>query len=65
MFRRDFDPRKATTTIEVPNCLRTVAFHPSDPLVIVGGTMNGQIYLWNLNLEDPQVAVSDIDEYYH
>lgn len=66
IFRRDFNPRKATTTIEVSNCLTQVAFHPSDPVIIAGGTMNGEIYLWNVsNVEEPQIAVSQIDEYFH
>jgi WD40 repeat protein len=27
--------------------------------------MNGEIYLWNISQEDPQIAVSQIDEYFH
>ena len=52
-------------TIEVSNCLTTIEFHPSDPLILVGGTMNGEIYLWNLDNEDPYLCHSAIDEYYH
>ena len=65
VFRRDFNPRKATTTIEVSNCVTQVAFHPSDPVILAGGTMNGEIYLWNITQEEPQIAVSQIDEYFH
>lgn len=42
-----------------------VSFHPSDPVILAGGTMNGEIYLWNISQEDPQIAVSQIDEYFH
>lgn len=27
--------------------------------------MNGEIYIWNIDNEDPQICVSAIDEYYH
>ena len=27
--------------------------------------MNGEIYIWNIDQEDPKMFVSDIDEYYH
>lgn len=27
--------------------------------------MNGEIYIWNIDSEDPQICVSAIDEYYH
>lgn len=65
VFRRDFDAKKPTNTIEVSNCVTQVAFHPSDPLILAGGTLNGEIYLWNIDLEEPQLCVSAIDEYYH
>jgi WD40 repeat protein len=53
-------------TIEVTNCVTEVAYHPSDPTVLAGGTMNGEIYLWNVqNEEDPTIAVSAVDEYFH
>jgi WD repeat-containing protein 34 len=52
--------------IEVSNCVTEVAFHPSDPTMLAGGTMNGEIYLWNIAHEDdPQIAVSAVDEFFH
>ena len=42
-----------------------VAFHPTDPLILAGGTMNGEIIIWNVDLEDPKLHISAIDEYYH
>jgi len=65
VFRRDFNPKKATLNIEVSNCVSQVAFHPTDPLILAGGTINGEIYLWNIDNEEPQICVSAIDEYYH
>ena len=65
MFRRDYNPKKAQKEIEVSNCLTSVAFHPTDPLLLAGGTLNGEIYLWNIDKEEPLVCKSDVDEYYH
>ena len=69
IFRREFDPKKPNMNIEVSNCLTTIEFHPSDPVILAGGTMNGEIYLWNIdsdrNGEDAVICQSQIDEYYH
>ena len=69
IFRREFDAKKPNQTIEVSNCVTTIEFHPSDPVILAGGTMNGEIYLWNIDSErdekDPQICNSEIDEYYH
>ncbi len=68
IFRREFDPKKPNLNIEVSNCITTIEFHPSDPLILAGGTMNGEIYLWNIDserTEDPFICNSAIDEYYH
>ena len=53
VFRRDVDSKKPTSTIEVTNCLTQVAWHPSDPVILAGGTINGEIYLWNVAQEEP------------
>lgn len=31
IFRRDFNPKKPTITLEVPNCLSCIVFHPQNP----------------------------------
>jgi len=49
IFARDVDSTKPTTTIEVSNCLTQVAFHPNDASILAGGTINGEIYLWNIS----------------
>lgn len=57
--------KKPNTTIEVSNCLTCIEFHPNDPLILAGGTLNGEIYIWNIDNEDPYICHSAIDEYYH
>ena len=52
-FRRTFDAKKPTTNIEVPNCVTEVSFHPTEPAILAGGTMNGQIFLWNIDEQNP------------
>ena len=71
IFRRSFNPKEPNKTIEVPNCLVTVEFHPTDPLILAGGTINGEIFIWNIDIEEskdkggPQIAKSEADEYFH
>ena len=65
IFRREFDAKKPNKTIEVNNCLTTIEFHPNDPLILAGGTINGEIYLWNIDSEESLISSSAIDEYYH
>ena len=48
-FRRAFDAKKPTLNIEVPNCVTEVSWHPAEPVILAGGTMNGQIILWNID----------------
>jgi WD40 repeat protein len=45
--------------------LTNIEFHPTDPSLLAGGTFNGEIYLWNLFAEEPFIANSRIDEFYH
>lgn len=52
-FRRAFDSKKPTLNIEVPNCVTEVSFHPTEPVILAGGTMNGQIFLWNIDEQNP------------
>ena len=64
-FRRTFDPKKPTLNIDAPNCVTEVKWHPTEPVILVGGTFNGQIILWNIDEQNPVVHMSEIDEYYH
>jgi len=61
--------KKPAITIEVPNCLSSITFHPEDPQIVAGGTINGEIFIWNLNdtgKESNQlVSKSEADEYFH
>lgn len=69
IFQRAFDPKMPSVTIEVPNCLTSVEFHPTDPLLLAGGTINGEIFVWNLGAKDlkdkKSYNKSDADEYFH
>ena len=52
MFRQNFDSNKPHMTIDVPNCVKTLAFHPSDPSILASGSINGEIYVWNTNFDE-------------
>jgi len=67
IFRSDHDPKKPTVTIEVSNCLTSLRFHPTNPLILAGGTMNGEIFLWDVNESNnnPVLQKSEPDEYFH
>jgi WD repeat-containing protein 34 len=68
IFRRDFEAKKSNVMIEVANCLTCLEFHPLDPLVLAGGTINGEIYIWNVGAEGGNAQVvckSEADEYFH
>jgi WD40 repeat protein len=45
----------------------SLAFHPTQPAVLAGGTYNGELLIWNTASTDldPLVASSSIDDYFH
>jgi WD40 repeat protein len=65
IFRREFNAKKPHENIEVDNCLTTLAFHPTNPSVLAGGSHDGIIYIWNTFTEEPLYCKTEIDEYYH
>lgn len=65
IFRRDFDEKKPHTNIEYHNCITAIAFHPSNPGLLVGGTFNGEVVMWDVFKEEPLLCSSRIDEYTH
>lgn len=56
---------KPSINIDANSCLTEVAFHPTDAMILAGGTLNGEIYIWDIDAEEPKMFVSEIDEYYH
>jgi len=65
IFRREFNQKKPNENIEVDNCLTSLAFHPTEPSILAGGTHDGMIYIWKIFEEQPLKSKSEIDEYYH
>jgi len=39
-------------TIDADNCVTAIAFHPSDPPILVSGDFSGKIHVWDLSKED-------------
>jgi hypothetical protein len=48
VMRRQLDPAKADNTMQLPCCLVSLAFHPSDPSLLAGGAFNGDVLLFRL-----------------
>ena len=65
-------PLKACTTfaeylsLELPECLTCLDFHPEDPSLLAGGAFNGDVLMWNLAAaEDKLVGKSTLCNYTH
>lgn len=53
--------------IQVQGYVMCLAFHPTHPGVLAGGTYNGELLIWDTSSGelDPLVASSTIDDYFH
>ena len=65
VFRRDMEPNKPSKNIEVSSSITSLKFHPSDPSLLAGGNFIGEIYLWSVFNDEPEICCSRADEYYH
>jgi len=51
VMRRQLDPAKADTALQLSCCLVSLAFHPTDPALLAGGAYNGDVMLFRLGAE--------------
>ena len=66
IFRRKMDPEVPDVVLDCETSILSVTCHPIWPSVIVAGTYNGQIKIWDLSLpDDPLVSSSSITDYSH
>eukprot|EP00747_Dinoflagellata_sp_TGD_P164436 gnl/TRDRNA2_/TRDRNA2_184374_c0_seq1.p1 gnl/TRDRNA2_/TRDRNA2_184374_c0~~gnl/TRDRNA2_/TRDRNA2_184374_c0_seq1.p1 ORF type:complete len:595 (+),score=111.72 gnl/TRDRNA2_/TRDRNA2_184374_c0_seq1:78-1862(+) len=67
IFRPQMVSGEADTLIRIQGFVNCLAFHPTQPAVLAGGTYNGELMIWNTasNELDPLVAASSIDDYFH
>ncbi|XP_064630583.1 cytoplasmic dynein 2 intermediate chain 2-like [Lineus longissimus] len=56
--RRNINTNKPDTTVDTSSCLMCIAFHPKEPAVIVGGTFNGEVLVWNFSRDDDMLVAS-------
>eukprot|EP00741_Cyanophora_paradoxa_P002628 tig00000615_g2550.t1 len=64
--RRTMVPTKADTSIEVPCCLMSCAFHPEKPSILAAGGFNGDLFLFDLARTDEQrIGQSRVTEISH
>lgn len=67
VFRPQMVAGEPDTTISIQGFVMCLAFHPTQPAVLAGGTYNGELMIWNTAGDDldPLVASSSIDDYFH
>lgn len=64
--RRTLEVNKPDTVLDLSCCLMCIAYHPQKPGLIVGGTFNGEVLVWDLSREDDiLVATSGIGDDSH
>ncbi|KAK2163799.1 hypothetical protein LSH36_74g11005 [Paralvinella palmiformis] len=56
--RRTLDANKPDTVMDLSSCLMCIAYHPQKPGLIVGGTFNGEVLVWDLSREDDILVAS-------
>lgn len=67
VFRPQLVPGEPDVTISIQGFVMCLAFHPTQPAILAGGTYNGELMIWNTASDDldPLVASSSIDDYFH
>eukprot|EP00448_Togula_jolla_P009898 CAMPEP_0170602582 /NCGR_PEP_ID=MMETSP0224-20130122/18466_1 /TAXON_ID=285029 /ORGANISM="Togula jolla, Strain CCCM 725" /LENGTH=562 /DNA_ID=CAMNT_0010927427 /DNA_START=23 /DNA_END=1709 /DNA_ORIENTATION=+ len=67
VFRPQLVPGDPDITINIQGFVMCLAFHPTQPATLAGGTYNGELLIWNTASGDldPLVASSSIDDYFH
>jgi len=67
VFRPQLVAGEPDTNIQINGFVMSLAFHPTKPAVLAGGTYNGELLIWDTASQelDPLVASSSIDDYFH
>jgi WD40 repeat protein len=67
LFRPQMVQSKPDTTISIQGFVMSLAFHPTKPSLLAGGTYNGELMIWDTASDDldPLLASSSIDDYFH
>jgi len=67
IFRPQMVAGEPDTAIEIQGFVMSLAFHPTQPGLLAGGTYNGELMVWNTASTDLDqlVAASSIDDYFH
>eukprot|EP00435_Cladocopium_sp_Y103_P057211 s402_g19.t1 len=67
IFRPQLVAGEPDTVLQVQGFVMCIAFHPTKPSILAGGTYNGELQIWNTGSGelDPLVASSSIDDYLH
>lgn len=60
-------PHQPDLRVHIQGFCMCLAFHPTQPALLAGGTYNGELMIWDTASTDldPLVASSSIDDYFH
>jgi WD40 repeat protein len=60
-------PNAPDKNISIQGFVLSLAFHPTQPSRLAGGTYNGELMIWDIGSDDldPLIASSSIDDYFH
>jgi hypothetical protein len=61
IFEKGFKPDEPQFVFDHMSCIMCVRFHPVIPSIVVGGSFNGEVIVWDLNTPEKAVAASSID----
>jgi WD40 repeat protein len=65
VFSKTFNSSVPDLVLDHPSCLMCLAFHPVIPSIVVLGSYNGEIIIWDLLNTEKPVAISPVIEYSH
>jgi len=67
IFRPQMVAGEPDNNILINGFVMSLAFHPTMPSILAGGTYNGELLMWNTASSelDPLIASSSIDDYFH
>ena len=64
--QKGFQKEKATYMVECEDNIISIEFHPQKSSILVGGSFQGQIYMWEITNEDVSLLCkSRLDDYLH
>lgn len=65
VFSKAFNPHSPDFVLDHAASLMCVKYHPQSPALVVAGSFNGEVIVWDLTTPEQPLAISAIVEYAH